>query len=378
MDPLNSSILIIEDDPKLLKAARRLLVRNHFTVFQASTGQEGLQKAREHQPDLVLSDIKLPDTNGYLICEKLKADRSLEDTYVILISGIKISSSDQARGIELGAEGYISRPISNRELLARIQAFARLQHTEKELRQTKQELEAKNQDLQRSNQDLQRFAYSISHDLQEPLRMVTSFLDLLQKRYQEKLDSAAQDYIHFAVDGAERMKAMIQGLLSYSRVETQDTSLSKVSSEEVLQQALDHFRLQIGETNAVVTHKNLPEVHADENQLLSVFQNLIGNALKYHGEAPPVIHVTAEKDQKHHCWRFSVQDHGIGIPEKDHDRVFEIFSRLHTREEYQGIGMGLAITRRIIRRHGGEIWIDSPDQEGTTVRFTIPIRKTSE
>jgi PAS domain S-box-containing protein len=225
-------------------------------------------------------------------------------------------------------------------------------------------------DLARSNAELERFAYVASHDLQEPLRMVTSYLQLLEGRYKDKLDGDALEFINYAVDGSNRMKSLISDLLAYSRVGTRGKEFANIDCEEVLTRVLANLQGSLEENQAKVTHDPLPRVKADEVQLESLFQNLIGNAIKFHGKKPPEIHVGVHKDDKN--WVFSVSDNGIGIDPKYFERIFIIFQRLHNREEYPGTGIGLAISKRIVERHGGRIWIESQPEKGSTFFFTLP------
>ena len=224
-------------------------------------------------------------------------------------------------------------------------------------------------DLARSNADLEQFAYVASHDLQEPLRMVASFTQLLAQRYRGKLGAEADDFIGYAVDGARRMQLLLNDLLAYSRVGTRGKELAPARSEETLEAALANLMKSIEETAATVTHDPLPMVMADETQLTQVFQNLVGNALKFHGSEPPRIHISAQPADGQ--WRFSVRDHGIGIDPKHADRIFVIFQRLHTSAEYPGTGLGLAISKKIVERHGGRIWMESEPAKGATFYFTM-------
>ncbi len=363
-------ILMIEDDPDLIQIQEKLLSEAGFQVHSTRTGEEGLAAAKEILPDIILLDVKLPDTNGYLVCELLKSDPLFEDTFVIFITGSKIKSSDQAKGLEIGAEGYIVRPIPNRELLARMISFERIIRSEKELRRKSQILDELNQRLVRSNEDLQAFAYAISHDLQEPLRMITSFLTLLEKRYAGELDQNAREYIDFAVDGAERMKDMIQGVLNFSRVSTRGEDLAPISCQQACQRALDSLRPAIEEKGVKIILHELPEVKGDLIQISQVFQNLISNAIKFNQADPPEVRISTERDGS--FWRLIVEDNGIGIAEKDQERIFTIFQRLHTREEYSGSGVGLSICKRIIERHNGRIWIESQAGKGSRFYFTLP------
>jgi PAS domain S-box-containing protein len=226
-------------------------------------------------------------------------------------------------------------------------------------------------DLDRSNAELERFAYVASHDLQEPLRMVTSYLQLLERRYKDKLEGDALEFINYAVDGANRMKTLIGDLLAYSRVGTRGKVLSTIDCEEILENVLNALQVSIEESKARVTHDPLPKVMADNTQLESLFQNLIGNAIKFHGRKNPKIHVGVTRSEKD--WIFSVKDNGIGIDPQYFERIFIIFQRLHNRQEYAGTGIGLAISKRIVERHGGRIWIESEPEKGSTFFFTLPI-----
>jgi PAS domain S-box-containing protein len=229
---------------------------------------------------------------------------------------------------------------------------------------------SKVEELNRSNEELGQFAYIASHDLQEPLRMVASYTQLLSRRYKGKLDSDADEFIAFAVDGASRMQRLIQDLLTYSRVETKGKDLLNISSEDALQQALLNLRGSIEEKGAIVTHDPLPFVLADEMQLIQLFQNLVGNAVKYQSTGIPKVHISAAKNAGEK-WTFSVRDNGLGIDSQYFERIFGMFQRLHKREEFAGTGIGLAICKKIVERHGGNISVESQPGQGSTFRFAL-------
>ena len=231
-------------------------------------------------------------------------------------------------------------------------------------------VEQRTEALQRSNEDLQQFAYVASHDLQEPLRMVASYTELLQRRYKGRLDADADQFIDYAIDGVKRMNNLIRDLLAYSRAgHSLEEHLVPVTTEEVLSTALQNLRASIGEVKAEVTHDPLPVVQYDPIRLTQVFQNLIGNALKYRGETTPHIHVSSKTRGSEVI--FIVRDNGIGIDPKYHNQIFGIFKRLHGRE-YEGTGIGLAMCKKIIERHGGRIWVESTVGGGSTFYFSIP------
>ncbi|MFH7026187.1 MAG: ATP-binding protein [Heteroscytonema crispum UTEX LB 1556] len=226
-------------------------------------------------------------------------------------------------------------------------------------------------DLERSNAELKKFAYVASHDLQEPLNQVANYVQLLEMRYQEELDEDAKEFITFAVDGVSLMQTLIDDVLAYSKVDMQAIAFQLTGVDKALDRALTNLRTRISETGATITHDELPTVMADSTQLMQLFQNLIGNAIKFRSDKPPEIHLGATRLEDE--WLFSVRDNGIGIDPQFSDRIFVIFQRLHTRDEYQGTGMGLAICKKIVECHRGRIWVESQLGEGATFYFTIPV-----
>jgi len=225
-------------------------------------------------------------------------------------------------------------------------------------------------ELNRSNEELAQFAYIASHDLQEPLRMVASYTQLLARRYKGKLDGDADEFIAYAVDGASRMQQLIQDLLSFSRVGTKGREIVETSSEKALLQALRNLRSAIEDSGAQVTHDPLPDVLADDSQLIQLFQNLVGNAIKYQKAGVPLVHVSAVKGQDKR-WTFAVKDNGLGIDARYFEKIFVMFQRLHKREEFAGTGIGLAICKKIVERHGGRISVESQPGQGSTFRFVL-------
>jgi PAS domain S-box-containing protein len=259
-----------------------------------------------------------------------------------------------------------------REQAARAEAERARQHTTElleSLRQAQAELAQRAQELARSNADLEQFAYVASHDLQEPLRMVASYVQLLSRRYKGKLDADADEFIRYAVDGATRMQALINDLLAYSRVGTRGKELVPTPLEKSLERALSHLRLAVEESGAQVKVEPLPWVKGDEPQLAQLLQNLVGNALKFRGERPPLIRVSATREDD--TVTVAVEDNGIGIEPQYYERIFAIFQRLHGKEEYPGTGIGLSICKKIVERHGGRIWVESTPGQGSTFRFTL-------
>jgi PAS domain S-box-containing protein len=262
---------------------------------------------------------------------------------------------------------YLSTPIFDREQLV----GAVLSFRDVTLRKRAEKALAKRtMQLERSNAELEQFAYVASHDLQEPLRMITGYTNLLSKRYSGKLDAKADEFIGFAVDGAQRMRILINDLLTYSRVGSHARDPAPTDCGLVLSQTLAGLELAIHESGAKVTHDALPTVNGDPVQLGQLFQNLISNALKYRNGQQPMVHVGCERRENE--WLLSVRDNGIGIDPRFAQKIFVIFQRLHTREQYPGTGIGLAVCKRIVERHGGKIWVESEPGNGSTFYFTLP------
>jgi light-regulated signal transduction histidine kinase (bacteriophytochrome) len=241
-----------------------------------------------------------------------------------------------------------------------------------EQREAENRLKAAARELKRSNAELEQFAYIASHDLQEPLRKVGSYMELVAERYHDQLDQDGSEFIDYAVDGARRMKVMINDLLAYSRVGTKGKPFAPTDTMKVMQDVLSDLELTIRDNDARITFDALPVVTADESQLQQLFRNLIGNAIKYRGQEPPQIHVSAQ--QRRRAWRFGVQDNGIGMEDRFFERIFHIFQRLHGPGRYNGTGIGLAICKKIVERHGGAIEVESTPGQGSTFYFTISDR----
>jgi len=278
--------------------------------------------------------------------------------------------------MQFGGKNFVIAVMS--DLTRRKEAEDALQHMNVELEQRVSE---RTRQLLASNQELEQFAYVASHDLQEPLRMVASYLQLIEKRYKSKLDETASEFIGFAVDGANRMKQLIEGLLEYSRVQTRAKEFGPIDMERIINNVLTDLQVRIVERGAIITHDSLPKIIGDESQIRRLFQNLIGNSIKYCTNEKPIIHISVEgiggndktlsDNNPEERWLFSVTDNGIGIDHQYSERIFQLFQRLHTRNEYPGTGLGLAVCKRIVERHGGRIWVESKVGEGSTFYFIL-------
>ena len=361
------SVLVVEDDPTDIELSLRALQQAGFDADSAAvqTADEFLERVRHTRYDVVLADYNLPQWNGMETVEALR--REGLDIPVIVVSG-SLGELKAVECIKQGAADYVLK-----DHLLRLPEAVRRALREAKLRE---EHRRSLEDLARSNRDLEQFAYVASHDLQEPLRMVAAYTQLLAERYKGKLDENADKYIHYAVDGAMRMQTLVKDLLEFSRLGRHGREFQRTECDAVIDIALKNLHAAIQESGAQVESGHLPVVMADAVQLVQLFQNLIGNAIKFRGAEPPVIRITAEKSRQEAI--FSVADNGIGIPAEHADLVFAIFKRLHTREEYPGSGIGLAICKKIVEQHGGRIWLEPEPGPGCTFRFTLPDRKAED
>ena len=298
------------------------------------------------------------------------------------INGI-VSAAQQMREGNLSARSKVDYSPGELGQLARSfdEMAGTIEKQVQDMRVTQAELKALNEDLEarvlertldlkRSNEDLEQFAYVASHDLQEPLRMVNSYIQLLRQRHGDKLDPSAREYITFALDGATRMQQLIVDLLAYSRIGREGKQFGEVDLNQALDRALANLKVASTESQAEIVKAPMPVVHGDLTLLTQVFQNLIGNALKFRGEAKPLIEIMVSPQGGE--WQFAITDNGIGIAPQDFERVFVVFQRLHSRETYSGTGIGLSVVKKIVERHGGRIWVASAVGKGTTFHFTLP------
>ncbi len=310
----------------------------------------------------VRSKIKSTDEIGILSQAINRMTDSLVEANVVLEQEIDDRKADQAQ-LRIA---YIEMKKSRLAMLSISEDLSLEVIERKRLQEIRDNLIA---DLKRSNRDLEQFAYVASHDLQEPLRMVSSFTQLLAERYRDQLDEEAGEFIEFAVDGANRMQKQIRDLLEYSRIGSRGNPIEPVDSHSALGEVISDLSRLINENCALISNDDLPFVMADRSQLITLFQNLIGNSIKFHGEESPRVHISAEKDDLD--IQFSVRDNGIGIDKEYFDRIFTIFQRLHTKADYPGTGIGLAICERIVTRHGGRIWVESESGKGSVFHFTL-------
>lgn len=362
-------VLLIEDAPSDVEIEIAELRRSGFDV--SADVVDTADRVREHLTratyDVILADYNLPHFRGMETLEILR-QRNL-NVPVILVTGA-LSSETAVECVKQGVMDYVLK-----DNLSRLPLCVRRALEETRLRQERaraqQQLAEKVEELARSNCDLEQFAYVASHDLQEPLRMVAAYTQLLAERYRGKLDEDADRYIGYAVEGATRMQALLEDLLAFSRVGRNGAARTQTDVNVAVDEALKNLAIALKEHAVIVTRNPLPTVTADRLQLVQVFQNLIANAIKFRGKEPPRVTISAEKSGEE--WVFSVIDNGIGIAPEHKDFIFKIFQRLHTRAEYPGNGVGLAICKKVVEHHGGRIWVESELGHGSNFRFTFPV-----
>ncbi|WP_188928267.1 sensor histidine kinase [Puia dinghuensis] len=360
-------ILILEHDPDDIELLQRELRKGGLEyvstlVHESRTFEKEL---KDYNPDIILADYTIPGFDGVAAFNIKK--ESCPDTPFIIVSGT-IGEENAVELIKAGVTDYVLKE----NLFTVVTKIKRALKEATEYREKKEQakmLENYARELERSNQELEEFAYIASHDLQEPLRMIGSFLQLLQQKYEAKLDKEANEYIYFAVDGAARMKCLIDDLLNYSRI-NRDQTIKPVDLSVIINEVLSNLSASINETGALITISNAPVLNADPVQMLQLFQNLIGNAIRYRKEGTrPEINIQAWKEETH--WLFAIKDNGIGIESQYSEKIFVIFQQLHGKAENKGTGIGLAIAKKIVVRHGGKIWFESAPGKGTTFYFTI-------
>jgi signal transduction histidine kinase len=366
--PNEIRVLHVEDNEVDAELVAQALRRGGFSVSVVVVQEEAEfeRQLRLQSPDVVIADYNLPQWKGMEALEVLR--RAGLDVPLILVSGA-LGDITAVECIKRGATDYVLK-----DGLARLPEAVRRALQERRLlrlrRQAEEDLARKVKELARSNAELEQFAYIASHDLQEPLRMVATYTQLLAERYRGRLDENADKFIGYACEGALRMQTLVQDLLAFSRVGRNCDTCAHVDCKAAMAEVLLNLGPAIQESGAVVTHGALPAVWADRSQVTQIFQNLIGNAIKFRGKEAPAISVQAEKAGQR--WVFSVSDNGIGIAPEYAENIFVVFQRLHTRTEYPGNGIGLAICKKIIERCGGKTWVEAQAGHGSIFKFTLP------
>ena len=369
-------ILIVDDQPNNLFAMKKVLDSLNAELFTAQSGNEGLSLTLRHDFALVLLDVQMPEMDGFEVAALMKDNDNTKNVPIIFVTAISKEDAHIFAGYESGAVDYLFKPVNPDILRSKVTVFLELHRQRRALadenarrRRAEKELSRYTEELERSNRDLEQFAYIASHDLKEPLRMVSSYTQLLAEEYEGKLDEEADKWMKYATDGAKRMQQLIDALLQYSQVGRADAPMEPVDLQETVELVLANLEVTRREANAQIEVDSLPTVRGSRTELMRLFQNLIGNALKFHGEDNPVIAVSCEAQGEN--WEITVEDNGIGIEPEYRERIFQIFQRLHTRDEYPGTGIGLSMCKKIVEHHGGHIWIESVPGEVTTFHFTL-------
>ena len=361
-------VLLIEDNPSDAELEIAELQRAGFDV--TSDVVESRQAINDHLEkqsyDVVLADYNLPQFRGMEAVDILR-EKGLSVPLILVTGALKSVTAVEC--VKQGATDYVLK-----DHLSRLPVSVRRAMQETRLREERrlaqEDLAHKVEELARSNRDLEQFAYVASHDLQEPLRMIATYTQLLSEKYRGRLDDNADKYIGYAVEGAVRMQALIEDVLAFSRVGRNGREHAPIDSSAAVDQALKILAMATRESAISVDKGPLPQVFGDQSQLVQLFQNLLGNALKFHGANPLQVQISAVREGEE--WIFSVADNGIGIAPDHCEFIFNIFQRLHTREEYPGNGVGLAICKKIVEQHGGRIWVESSPGKGATFKFTLP------
>ncbi|MGD1908533.1 MAG: response regulator [Leptolyngbyaceae cyanobacterium] len=355
-------ILIVDDTPDNLRLLSAILRNQGFEVRKALNGKRAIASIQAVPPDLVLLDIRMPEMNGYEVCEYLKADAATEDIPVIFISALD-DTLDKINAFAVGGVDYITKPFQEAEVLARIENQLRL-------RQLQQQLLQQNGELTRSNRELEQFAYVVSHDLQQPLQSITGFAKIMAMQSQETLDETNLGYLKSILDAGGRMQRLIQDLLLYARVGQEAKAHEATDCDAIWQQATENLRGAIDQAQVQLVPQPLPTVLGNGVQLMQLFQNILSNAIRF--ARPDVIPKIAISAQPYgQGYLFAIQDNGVGIPPDQHERIFEIFQRGKAAKETPGTGIGLATCKKIVEGHGGAIWVDSELEKGTTFYFTL-------
>jgi signal transduction histidine kinase len=360
--------LLVEDSSLDAELVVRELERDGFAVTSdvVQTETEFKQRIASRRYDVVLADYNLPQWCGMDALEIVREQG--QDIPVILVTG----SLGDVKAVECIKQGITDYVLKDR--LAKLPSSVRRALEEKHLRddqkRAQKKLAEKMDELARSNRDLEQFAYVASHDLQEPLRMVAAYTQLLAERYRGKLDEKADQFIAYASDGALRMQGLIHDLLAFSRVGRNGSAPQSVDCKTVVEEVLRNLQPLLQESGATVQYGALPAVSAERLQIVQLFQNLIANAIKFREAEPPVVCIAAERHDQQ--WQFRVTDNGIGIPPEHADAIFGVFHRLHTRTEYPGNGIGLAICKKVVEHCGGKIWVEAQAGQGSTFKFTLP------
>jgi hypothetical protein len=382
-----AGVLMVDDRPDNLLALEAILQPLELRLVRAASGEEALKRLLNDEFAVILLDVQMPGMDGFETATHIKQRERTKDIPIIFLTAISREVQHQLRGYDAGAVDYLAKPFEPEVLRAKVAVFVELWAKNQLLQRQSELLELRLQErdraqealarqameLERSNAELEQFAHVVSHDLQEPLHTLSGFLELLSDQYADGLDEDGQLYVQRAMSGADRMRTLVRDLLEYARVSTSAQAFGTIDMQAAVDRVLADLHDEIEAADATVTAKGLPTLQGDPFQLPQLLHNLIENALKFRTEGKAAtVTITCEPDED--GWLFAVGDNGIGIDARYGIHIFTIFQRLHGRDEYPGTGVGLAISKKIVERHGGRIWVDSTPGEGATFYFTLPAR----
>jgi signal transduction histidine kinase len=370
-------ILLVDDKKENLLSLSLTLENKGYKFVEANSGQEALKiLLKEQDFAIILMDVQMPVMTGLETAELIRQSEKLKSIPIIFLTAGNHTTDNVFKGYKAGAVDYMFKPYIPEVLRAKVDVFVDLYKKKQELTFQRERLESLNiqleqrsNDLQKNIQELEKFAYVASHDLQEPLRTITSYIQLLQKKHKGEFDDEATEFMDFIVSGSKRMKNLINDLLEYSRVNRIESPLQLVDMNLVVKEVLQNLNNSIKDSNVVIHVEELPVIKSRRIQMIQLFQNLIGNSIKFRSETNPVIKISCKKTEGSHL--FAVEDNGIGIKKEYSEKIFEIFQRLHSIQHYPGTGIGLAICMKIVQKLGGEIWCESEHGKGSTFYFTI-------
>ncbi|MBD2543953.1 sensor histidine kinase [Planktothricoides raciborskii] len=380
----NGDILIVDDHVENLQILFSMLTDYGYEVRRVLNGIQALNVVKSEPPDLILLDILMPEMDGYEVCRYLKAEASTASIPVIFLTALD-DEVDKLKAFEVGGIDYITKPFHMKEVMARIENQLTIQRQRRAIAEQNEQLKAQNirleqlnteliklnSKLEQSNQDLEQFAYIASHDLRSPLQTIIGFAQILNQKYQQYLDEKGKHYLDRIITGGYRMNKLIGALLEYSRIGCKHLEFKPVDGNKMLAQVLESLQAEIESSHAVIVRDNLPNFIGDEVQIEQLFQNLISNGIKYRNpQVKPQIKITVEP-RINFEYLIGIHDNGIGICAEDFQRIFQVFQRLHNSEQYPGTGIGLAVCQKIIDNHGGRLWVESEENQGTSFYFTL-------
>ena len=378
-------ILIVDDNPNNLYSFRMILSHLDVDIITVDSGEAALHQLLETpELSLILMDVQMPGMDGYETIELIRGLPQFMDIPILFVTAVYQSDDHAERGFRAGGTDYILKPVSATILKNKVNVFLKLHQQQQmitaankaltqQINQRKKieaALRHQTEELLRIHHELKEFLHIATHDLQEPVRIVHTYMQFIQQEYEDSLDLRGQEMMNYAALASSQMKQLIDGLRTYIQYGAGQISPVLVSSQQLVDEVLDDLDPHIQQAGAQITYSNLPLIYADPEQVKFLFRELLKNSLRFHGEQMPIVRITAVKLST--SWQFSFQDNGIGIHADHYERIFQIFQRLHTYNQHQGTGIGLSICRKIVAKHQGDIWVESELGLGTTIHFTLP------